>query len=798
MHTTSSPDSKPAANTFSSLEQLQAHFQGEIHKTLLLLNSSLDAAFADKNRDHPSQLVYRALWNEMKVIFFPHGDQVKPEGMSILKKRFQMIRENLAELTGVYFIDHKQEIATNTGLMKKMGITDIQTYQFNPVGFYQSLSANKQRLFTTLVDLFELIATLSRMLEYKPYQDICTSTQALETALLKRHDQLIDHIGDVIRAEFTSSSKCFLGPDAKPKPSSMDLLMEAAQNKVTLREEIKAGLQHRKDEITKIISFDLPRFEKEAQQIEDEFALKKRIDDYLLLYARVEADINNHKLDRPQFAEIIRTLYLQRNALLHDMNHMDELKKRRDDFVKKLAKERHECSGRHYQVEPVGDEVLQSVSVVNEFKRKNAIIHGHTERHEYLPGKDDISSLTLFDTLQELDDVSSELRERNLKQVDILHQELEKLMSSYAYDCIVIVDILSKKLDSLCDDSKDQSLFNKLWHDDVTGAIDPMFAVMNQVEDIFAKTDFINQLTLHEYDQSKEHIAEYLAANAKAHQEIMNSQRKNILDVQQDLDKSETAFRRVLLQIQAVEFDKAIAEAKRDYKNQLEKIHNRMSACNSGVLQTNLHAVQVPDFACLKALFDKQHPQTMFMQPEVNWDVPSGVPGDAENKQAQMKKEITAVSEQGFFKRHWKAIVATTSVFAVGGAGFGLGMGLGSAIPTFGLGAAFTPVLAVTGFFLGALTGFIAGCLGSLAADAWHKKHLVVKSEGKSADKSHSSQLTYGLVNKVLKEAQPVRQFSNAGSNDVPLQIVTPISRNAAWVERNDNQDSYNAVPFKL
>ena len=92
---------------------------------------------------------------------------------------------------------------------------------------------------------------------------------------------------------------------------------------------------------------------------------------------------------------------------------------------------------------------------------------------------------------------------------------------------------------------------------------------------------------------------------------------------------------------------------------------------------------------------------------------------------AQLETGIEAPpSEQqkpGFFRRHWKAITATTTAFALTGAAVGAGVGVAaavfSAIPTLGLGMIAIPVFSVAGFVLGALTGFASGIIGSISVD---------------------------------------------------------------------------------
>jgi hypothetical protein len=87
------------------------------------------------------------------------------------------------------------------------------------------------------------------------------------------------------------------------------------------------------------------------------------------------------------------------------------------------------------------------------------------------------------------------------------------------------------------------------------------------------------------------------------------------------------------------------------------------------------------------------------------------------------------IPEPGFFSRHWKAITATTSSWAALGAGAGTAVGLLSGLPTLGLGALFTPVLAGIGFVLGGAIGFAVGCAGCAIADKKESAHLKAKAD---------------------------------------------------------------------
>jgi hypothetical protein len=91
--------------------------------------------------------------------------------------------------------------------------------------------------------------------------------------------------------------------------------------------------------------------------------------------------------------------------------------------------------------------------------------------------------------------------------------------------------------------------------------------------------------------------------------------------------------------------------------------------------------------------------------------------------QIQPMKRISQVpivvpKSEGFFHRHWKAILATAGGFAAVGLGVGLALGVTGAVGTFGLGVLLLPVFAVAGFASGAAVGFAVGCLGSCLVDS--------------------------------------------------------------------------------
>lgn len=93
------------------------------------------------------------------------------------------------------------------------------------------------------------------------------------------------------------------------------------------------------------------------------------------------------------------------------------------------------------------------------------------------------------------------------------------------------------------------------------------------------------------------------------------------------------------------------------------------------------------------------------------------------------------IPEKGFFRRHWKAITATTVSFAAAGLTAGAGLGVAAAVfglaPTFGLSMLAIPVFAGIGFVAGAAAGFVAGVTGSLIADSCRGGKRKKTSQGK-------------------------------------------------------------------
>lgn len=95
----------------------------------------------------------------------------------------------------------------------------------------------------------------------------------------------------------------------------------------------------------------------------------------------------------------------------------------------------------------------------------------------------------------------------------------------------------------------------------------------------------------------------------------------------------------------------------------------------------------------------------------------------------------------GFFRRHWKAITATTTSFALGGAALGVGASVLAGGPTLGFSILAMPVMGVLGFIAGAVTGFLAGVVGSAVRDCCGSRK---KREAQTLAQKSRPAKTYG------------------------------------------------------
>ncbi|GEM_PF-4529011 len=834
------------------LQTIIKELDRELKERITNLNSAFEKAFKDKNEDHPSQLVYQAIYAEFQRIF-SHIDGSGTE--EEIKKKFADLKAQLPGFVGAYFEENRDALKEKSALMKKMGIVNIDTYRFDPVEFYSSLSTEKQQIFPFIIDAFQEMALQHFYLKQGIKQEVNASIEGLQKTLLGAYEEQIESIHEILSENYSHGEALF---NTKGK-KRLDKLQSHASDEHALREELAGKLQEKRDDIFKVVGKNYGALnERLLRLIRYPEALRRDIEQYQKHYAAVQQAIaEGHFTEQHQIDLQISTLNSNRQKLEERIAALKELADVKQGLLKDLKREVEQTPGRDYQVTPMGEDEIYGVSAL-----KN--IRGHLDELNF----------QVFGYIQDSKTITP-ISGLGVKANQLFNAAVDR-MRRFVDDSIEITMMKSAKENhrsyvghvnsagrlksELQDQCRAQTKTgNPLW-EEAASAVDANLTPSSFQIAFGNNNELRDRLINSEIKAFKEYIERtFISHNQEAHQNNLRKLAEKVEAARKLLEEYARSCQLLLRKLEAGIYVETIEAAKEDYLGKLKQLEGMV---NEFKVPSDLESVALPKPSKLQDVFNakqrererleseerkarqrieeekkkkekqqeeierqqrkleeknaerkrqiRQHPHEAMLQIQSissrldgffysrlqhplyqkyadlkeqyhqAWEKEgSDCVADFIDSYTEMERSVAKEMERsvkttppsgkkppqrpesddiesgvlvrvpvkkrvknekpGFFKRHWKAIVATTTSFALvgaaGGAGLGVAIGLGAIPFTLGASLPATPILATImgaiGLVGGAIVGFVAGVAGSAIADCC-KPEIELEDEAKN------------------------------------------------------------------